>query len=32
VNLNVKFINKMYCLLKHFMEFNQQNSFFFAMK
>ena len=25
---HVKFINKMYCLLKHFLEFNQQNRFF----
>ena len=27
VNLNVKFINKTYCLLKLFLEFNKQNSF-----
>ena len=28
VNLNVKFINKIYCLLKYFLEFNKQNMFF----
>jgi hypothetical protein len=29
VNLKVKFINIMYRLLKHFLEFNQQNRGFF---